>query len=201
MSNRPGPAVFATAACWPTTDSRWPVPSTTLPSTSPAAPPRSSAKTAPDSVMRTAPTSITRRSPKRSVAWPEGTASSQRDDGERGRERAQPGGGDAQFDRAVGRRGPQDEGDHLGDRGVQQQQGEEAGVPASGSPLLVRAGQPVGRPRAEAGLDVPEHQVGGGVARRRRGPPRTAAGARSHGRPAPRRCGRPRGRAGGSGRS
>ena len=52
------------------------MPSTTLPRTSPAAPPRSVQKTAPDSAMSTAPTSITRRSPKRSVAWPDGTASS-----------------------------------------------------------------------------------------------------------------------------
>ena len=139
------------------------MPSTTLPSTSPAAPPRSIAKThagqrhqdGADEHHPALAEAVGR------LAGRDGEH--QRDDGEGGGERARATAGEtSELDRPVRRRGPQDEGDDLGERRVQQQEGEQ---PASGIAhrVLVRAGQPVGRPRAEAGLDVPAHQVGRGV--------------------------------------
>ena len=66
--------------------------------------PARSRRHAPDSAIRTEPTSITRRSPNRSVACPDGTASSERDDGEAERSAPQPRGRDVELDRPVGRR-------------------------------------------------------------------------------------------------
>ena len=75
MSCRPAGVALATSACSPTTEHRCPVPSSTLPATSPATEPPTSTNAPAAAATSTAPTSITRRSPNRSAACPDGTAS------------------------------------------------------------------------------------------------------------------------------